>query len=576
MSKLSLTNMLGHPYFEHDFQPGPTLVYGPNSAGKTSIALSLAAVTAQQANPLHLPNQEKKLYVTKGSAEGTAALDDGRVIWTGDAISETGGEGAETLPHAVGLVDFCASHRNASDRARAWEALFLPEDPREILEPHWTHTKQQLDALVKQIETEGGWEGAFKDYQAQGRHAKREWKRYAGENYGKAKSKTWKPRKWREGLEEESEESLTAKLADIRDARNRLVAVQAVSAEEISRARHARDVVLPKLKTERELIQARLHAHGKKLGELTKDFREKEARTRELKIDFQRAKDALKATPPHKCPHCDGGLELSNTGQGTIIDPWTPPQESVEELEQAIKDLAAQGKEAVQRMELAKAAMDAKTKDYEGISQEMHNNAAESKVISEGVENADAKESAGVDEAEVERLRNMEEQANDDLLAFKTKRAADREAANVAHYEEICALLGPTGARAELMQEWMHKIRMTVAGLGASVAGWLPVEILRDYSVVSDGIPIRIAAKNEQTKAQWLCQIAIAYVKRDDCDWLILDEADRLKFEDWEGLVKLVRALCHKAPSLKVIVCATDKGDLVPAGWDVVALEGRA
>ena len=50
MSKLSLTNMLGHPYFEHDFQPGPTLVYGPNSAGKTSIALSLAAVTAQQAN----------------------------------------------------------------------------------------------------------------------------------------------------------------------------------------------------------------------------------------------------------------------------------------------------------------------------------------------------------------------------------------------------------------------------------------------------------------------------------------------------------------------------------------------
>lgn len=578
MSKLTLSNMLGQPYFEHDFQPGPTIVLGPNSAGKSSIAVCLAAVTAQLANPLGLMSAQRKLYVTKGAAEGSAGLDDGRVLWTGQAIAEAGGAGPDTLPHAVGMVNFLASYRTAADAAKPWEALFLPEDPREILEPKWTFPKPQLDALVKQIEDEGGWDGALRNAQEEGRHAKREWRKYTNENWGKAKAKTWKPAKWREVLAEESEESLTAKLADVRDARQRLSNLRAVSADEIARARRYRDVIVPERTA--ELKEARLaetvakdamddaqKAHGNAIG-----------KANEARRAFREAKAARLAKPPAQCPSCGAGLEAKPGGDGDDefqVVLWTPPEKSVEELDAAIAELADEGRAAVERQDRMEEAAKARRDAYSDAVQKVHQAEAALRNAQEQTAKADDAEGEGADEAEVERLRNEEIQIGEDLLAFKTKRAADRAAANVAHHEEVIAILGPTGARAGLMQQWMAKVRQTMASL-CGLAGWLPVEVLRDYSIVSDGIAMPTCAENEQIKAQWLCQIGIAYVRREQCGWIVLDRADRLKYEDWEGLVRLVTALCHKAPHLRVVVCATDKGELAPTDWDVIQLEGRA
>ena len=132
-------------------------------------------------------------------------------------------------------------------------------------------------------------------------------------------------------------------------------------------------------------------------------------------------------------------------------------------------------------------------------------------------------------------------------------------------------ILGPSGARAQIMDGNMGSVRNTIAGL-CTAAKWKPVQILSDYSLVSDQINIRVAAENERAKAQWLCQMAAAYVAEPKSRWLVLDRADVLLPEDWDGLTTLCTALCLKNPELHIVVCKSGDSTLAPDGWSTINL----
>ena len=567
--KLEVQNLMGLDQFEADFIPGiPNYVFGGNSAGKTSLCTALAAVLSQTANPYHLRKGHTKLYITKGKADGVASLDGDRVLWTAEAISAPGDAPPDSIPHAVGMVDFVTDRRGEADRAALWETLFLPAEVRAIVEPALKgFNETEIAQIVKTIEDEG-WVKAQSLYEGQRRHAKTTWSKITGERWGDKKVHTWRPNNWREELATMSEASLNTALADAQDARNKLLSHQSVSAAEIEKARRVRDEdvpaaqrVLDEKNKDFERIKASYEeAAGNKQNKQTK-LDQLSARWREIKA-------ILQAEPPHRCPSCDIGLYVSKDGVPTQ---WLPPEKEVlEEAQASVDDVRDQGKQAKQDLAAAIANFDSVFETYDKVSGEVTQAEVALSMLQKQTALAGQSSSDGPSQDEVDYAENMVREASDDMIAWKQYTEAKREGANVTHFDAICEVLGPTGARASIMNRAMGAIRKAVKTL-CGTAEWLPVEILRDYTVVSDGIVMKMAADNERLKTQWLCQMATAIVKKNK--WLVLDKADTLQFEDWEGLQNVLDMLSEKIPDLHIIVCATDDGSMCPENWNPIDLQ---
>ena len=567
--KLTIDSVLGCEHFEDEFDPGPVYVHGPNSSGKTSIATALGALASWTPNPLALPSGEKKDYITIGRPEARAELDDGRVAWDGGAIEADPDAAPDSHPHAVGLIDFTRPRRSAADRAACWEELFLPASPREILEPHWTFPADQLDAIVKQIDSEG-WEKALANAEGHRAAAKRRWTEIAGERYGSSKAKTWTPPNWREELAGESEESLQARLTEAADARSRLIAMRAVSEEDIARARRVRDEELPAKETELRALgvaaqaaRADLETHRAKVS-----LAEKNLRT--VWDAYQTLKTVLDATAPHACPSCEAPLEITEGARGVEIVEWRAPEAAeIEAARDGLDDTRAKGVKAKSVRDELKAGLAALERAFESARAAVGEKRGEVNVLTRQAAGADDEASEGPDRSELEALNTKINEARDDVAAWRMKREADKESANVSHYDDIVKLLGPTGARASTMRKSMADVRSIVGAL-CKGANWTPVEILQDYSIRCGGVPVRVAAANEKLSAQWLCQIAAAYLKR--TEWLVLDRADTLKFDNWWGLMTIVDFIAKKLPHLRIVVCATGDGSECPAPWRRVNL----
>ena len=122
------------------------------------------------------------------------------------------------------------------------------------------------------------------------------------------------------------------------------------------------------------------------------------------------------------------------------------------------------------------------------------------------------------------------------------------------------------GARAAIMRESMDAVRGYMRKLG-DAAGWKPVELLQDYSIVSNGSPLPLAAVNERLKAVWLCRIVCAILSRSMM--VVLDAADTLKGDHWRGMLDMLRVLSQDYPSMTVVVCATseDEGEELAPEW---------
>ena len=572
--RVRVRNLMGLEHFEADIQPGVTFVCGANASGKSSLAVAIGALTARVANPLHLPTGEVKSYITIGQTEGVATLgeNDTGIQWYGNSMSDGDPDGAEemplAIPHAVGMVDFLSPKRTKNDRARVWEDLFLPPSPQELLEPKWPFSTKELDSCIAMIsDPSGGWDKAHSNYEGQRRHAKQMWGKITGERYGKSKVNTWVPTNWREELADASEETLQAAIADANDVKQRLIAVQAVSSDEVQRARHIRDEVLPAKRMEMKAIHEDQQEFEGDLLRLTSAFSSVKGALADLEREHKRTVALLNAKPHHKCPECDVGLEVSDGGNLTR---WRAPtnediQNAMNRKEEIAGEHASLMKDASAHQEGHKNL----TAQKAGLMVKFSTAQAEVNSLRAQTEAADRVAQDAVDPEQVADAQNRIDRSNHDKIAWCMKRDADIAAQNVAHFDDVIDLLGPTGVRGGTMQTKMAQIR-DIMHMLCSAAGWTEVLVQREYDIVIGGVPMRMASRSERLRAQWLCQLACAYLSRSE--WVVLDEADLLDLDNWDGMTRMLDAFARQVPHLRVVVCATGVPEDVPAHWVKVEL----
>jgi len=549
--KLTVNNVFGFADADIELPQGAILITGKNSMGKTSLANIVGALVAHDDNPCRVSVTSKASYVRDGAQDGYAELN--RVKWIPKSgMSIPNGSEPLATRHSAGLVDFIHEAKTRNTREKIWEELFVPDNPRELLEPVWTLPKAQLDAVVSTIERSGNWNEASKYYEDQRREYKRKWCEITGEQrYGDKKAPKWMPPNWSPDLEGASLEDLQREVVEARESVNAMTAIEAVSVSQIEEAQRIRDVEIPKTEARLNDATQRVSAYEGDLRNLNAEYAAKSKKVRDAESWASEARRILDARAPYTCPHCQGGLSLTD---GSLA-PWFAPSGEELEKKRALYD------ETIEKIKRAKDNLKSVDNDRRDLESQVNNARAEAseyrgviRALSAKAAYADREEAVEVDSSARANAESRVREAQIRLDSFERRQLAMQHHDNVVKMDEICDLVGANGARAAHISDCLDRIRGVLNRI-SSITGWLPIDINHEYQITSSGRPVQMAAKNEQLKCQWAMQIACAYYCKDA--WIILDEADTLRDESWDGLVKLVDALTGKNPKLRVLVCAT-------------------
>lgn len=569
MMRLIVSNIGGITEYEAEIKPGKTLVTGKNSSGKTCLQRALAACLSHDANPRHLSAAARSLYVTKGESTGAASLevDGDEVVWSPkEGISAQPESKPRASREAVGLVDFLKPSSGPKERAKVWEKLFLSGKPMELLEPVWPSnlSKGELGKIVEIIElTEDGWKRALKYYEELRTQEKRIWESVAGTRYGVDKAAKWKPANWSADLEGQSLEALEEKLSDARTRLRGVLIQEAVSEAEILKARHRRETELPALEESVKGIKAKLRP----LQESMYDMETQKSEIEKQRLSLQKGVDRLSTRindndPPYNCPECGAGLYFDH-----VADHLMPFKKMSDEERQELRNKREETNVKISEINVeykaradAVVILDNKTN---ALLKEVATKTAEIRVLKRDTKLFDAKPNEGTNEVERKRLENEVETAKEGIRAFKDNLKAQKCVGNIVQYDAICAILGPKGVRSTKIQEGLAAVRKILATIN-SATGWLALDIDRNFEVTSDGVSALTLSKNETLKAAWALQIAVALLL--GSKWVLLDDADTLKDESWDGLVNLIDRVAAKYTDLNILVFATSTE--TPSGWN--------
>ena len=582
---LSISNVFCHEFLEIGIPAGATLITGENSSGKTSIARVLAALTTHTTNPAKLSAALAKTYLRQGAVEGYATLSDGPTWILPAKMEVPAGCEPETGLHMVGVVDFVGSPgSSAADRAAIYESLFLPDDPAALLRPVWKQSEQQLETVLDIIKKKG-WKTAAALYDEQKREAGRTWGNITGARYTKKRGPLWRPDDWQADMEGLSEDDVLTALTEAQDALRAAGVRHAIAQDRVDRGIEMRDEKVP----EQEAIATALNQEAEALKVEMEGMRDDAAPKKKEATDARNAvaqvqqrittlKANMEEEAPearYHCPCCGEPLEWEN---GELVK-FKPPEPRDAEADAAkLNELQGELHEAEQKLKGIEATFTEMETAFTGKRTELREKTEEFNqamgVLREFRRQAkDADLTAGdSNEAERSALENARDRADARRKAWVANRDAQLAHQNYVEYELVATLLGPTGARATHMKGQMDRVRAALGSISAK-SGWLPITITDSYEVVSGGYPAVLAAENEKRKCQWAIQAALVMLDR-DAHWLVLDAADLLRGQSWDGLEALVAALVSKRPDLHVVVCATET--VAPAGWHAINLSEAA
>lgn len=589
--KLIVENIFLYEHLEIDLEPGPTLVTGVHSSGKSSVAKIVAALGAHDANPNGVDASSAKTYVRDGALEGSARMGD--IVWSPPAgLTIPPGVGPTAPRHAVGLVDFLRG-RDKKGRTAIWEGLFLPKDPDAILRPMWTLEARQYEAVIKEIKKpDGGWDKAQNIYEGQRTAARRTWEGITGARWGPRKAVQWRPDDWETDLEGMSEDDVTTALTEANDALRALGAQQAVAQERVDRGTHARDVLIPELQARIDEAQARIDSRedvAKPLRDayetLKADVAGREAKLRKMKREGEDMKAAIVALNEHvppaaiPCPHCGVALMIregeivdhADLGAGEREARKAKLTEEFTALGKEYKPLAETLKEKTIALAAAEANLNAEQKEIGSAKASLASLEGEMRVHRTTAKDAALAVNPGVDEAERSRLENERDRAQRRLKAWRDMQGANKARENYVELDTIVKLLGPEGARAQHMKGHMDQIRKVLANING-FSGWKPIGITQQYEVTSGNRPVQLVAANEQLKAQWVVQAAVAMLTK-GTRWLILDAAE-LRDDSYLGLFVLAERVAKARPAMHILVCMTEAE--APEGWATIRVGAAA
>ena len=323
---LTIHNVLCHEDLQITIPVGAVLITGENSAGKSSVARILAAVTTHNTNPACLSAAFAKTYLKKGCIEGTAALSDGATWIVPSKMEIPAGVEPETGVHMAGVVNFIEHHQNAEARAKVFEDIFLPPDADALLRPLWKQSEQQLQSVLKLIAAKG-WKAAHGVYDEQKKDSGRQWGRIAGIAYTKKRGSQWRPADWSTDIEGLSEDDVLTALTEAQDALRAVGVRQAVDQDRVDRGIAARDVLVPKQELAASEAKERAKDAEAEPRRLNSDGTAARQKIKLVGETITRLECALKeidrlqkgpAGPPHRCPWCAKGIMALQGGAASL------------------------------------------------------------------------------------------------------------------------------------------------------------------------------------------------------------------------------------------------------------------
>ncbi|TAD89899.1 MAG: hypothetical protein EAZ99_07870 [Alphaproteobacteria bacterium] len=384
-------------------------------------------------------------------------------------------------------------------------------DGKDIYELHRLY--RRFEALV----TEGQWDQALKEAEAQRASAKGEWKAATKETYGTSKAVGWTGDAPALVIDSSLAE-LQTRLDDKAKALEQAVGRQAVSAadaERVNAAINAARNALPRL-------QAEYDAAALELGRLTA------------------ARDALPRpptppSPPMTCPHCNGAVRHHN---GTLSTARPNEQAEIEAAERALQQWTQDYAEATARCNEAAAKRDAAQVSLRAAETE----AAKSLITA----------TEGSTATDVDALRKDLAEAQ---IALDQKRAII--AATAAHrrveaFDSLSQGLGPDGWRREALSRDLDAFRERLRYI-AEITDWEVVDITDDLAITVAGRPL--ALFDQFSSVRWRARVSLmaALAEVSAAAWILVDHLDICDGPKRTGLIDIARHL----PDLRVVAALT-------------------
>lgn len=491
---------------------GITLVAGVNGSGKTSLAQALAAALTGAPPLPGLRKSDLHLVLRAGTAAGQAVVSTpaGRSAWglpEGKVQSE--GTPPQASPYAAGIVsvldlplkqatEAMARYINANPTREDLAAALPDLDP------------EALAMLWRDIEA-GGWDGSHAVAKEDGARMKGKWEQVTGERYGLKKAAAWLPPGWHPGLESESLDALTARVAEARAAYAVAIKAAAISGD-------ARE----RLASLAALVEPRREA-----------WKTAEAAYKAAAQAEDAADKAMEASrfcgKPLSCPHCGASVALDKASGALIASTYSQEEATKHEAEH--KALVA-----------ALAAATANTRQAHTELQDANRALHDS-------EDAAAQLAASPAPGDNAALEVALDQAQSDLTAWNAYTAATGHHAGIVRKAAIVTALAPDGLRSVALARALTEWNTSLAALCAA-AGFPVVRMEHDLSTSYGDRPYALLSESEQYRTRAIVQAAQAAT--DGSALVIFDRADLLDREGRNGLFRLALHL-----ALPAVVCMT-------------------
>ncbi|MBE0508425.1 MAG: AAA family ATPase [Marinospirillum sp.] len=170
-----------------------TLVAGQNGAGKTSLAMALAAASSGHASPWANVSvrDAKSGLLRKGASRGSVTIMDGHshitVNYPGGSVSGEMKVGAVSAV-AAGIIS--PADMKSNDLTRLlYDYLDATPNKEHLSEEIGAQAAEQVWPVIES----DGWDAAYKRARESGTKLKGQWEGLTGEAYGSAKAQAWQP-----------------------------------------------------------------------------------------------------------------------------------------------------------------------------------------------------------------------------------------------------------------------------------------------------------------------------------------------------------------------------------------------
>jgi hypothetical protein len=529
--EISIRNMRGIAAI--DLEVGSiSLVAGDNGAGKTSVALAVAAALTRTPAPIPgMQKQQVPQLLRDGEARGYCEVSQGagrkvRVSWPGGSVSEEG-DAPQASAMACGL-ESVVGLKPKDAAALLVELLDLHPTREQLVEALPDVDSVMVDAIWLIVDKDG-WDAAHKRAQEKGAKYKGGWEHVTGEHYGSSKAEAW-----RHALYDESTWSspdvLEAAVTDAGAALQQLQASQALDDVQrgfLEQQAQAGRTALARLRE----LQPQQNVQATRVGELR------------LELKALPQPEQVAEMPP--CPHC---------GKPVVVV-------TALELHKPTAGLDAKENKRRQQVIDAKRAQVLEAEDSLDISD--REVARLQPTIQQGDQATKRLQGAPQDGASAAQIAEAQlalDQASAALLGYDEQQQAQKYHDNVKSMAEIAAALAPDGIRQTVLAERLGEFNELLGEL-AQAAAWLPVTIDDGLGIWYGAKPYWLTSASEQYRVRVVLQLALT------TGFVIIDGADILDKAGRNGLFHLLHHTRRPALVCMTLLTREELPDLKKAGY---------